>query len=42
VWYNPKSVPNIFSMADMEREYKIIYNPGALTVHIPHNNATFT
>jgi hypothetical protein len=42
VWYNPKSVTSIFSMAEMESKYKITYNPGEFIIHLPHTNATFT
>jgi hypothetical protein len=34
VWYNPNSVTNIFSMAEMESKYKITYNPGEFIVHL--------
>jgi hypothetical protein len=41
VWYNPHSVTNIFSMAEMEGKYNITYTPGAFTVHLPHTDAVF-
>jgi hypothetical protein len=42
VWFNPNSVTNIFSMAEMESKYNITYNPGEFIVHLPHTNATFS
>jgi hypothetical protein len=41
-WFNPDSVTNIFSMAEMESKYTITYNPGEFIVNLPHLNATFS
>jgi hypothetical protein len=41
-WFNPDSVTNIFSMAEIESKYTITYNPGELIVHLPHATATFS
>lgn len=44
VWYNPNAVTNIFSLSNMEKKHRIIYDSNkekAFTVHLPNKEVKF-